>query len=148
MPGISIEVDLADVEPLIARLDVAPFVMEQEAAKAMEEATDGLARVVKALTPVETGYLQTSIKAQASVRFEEVRGEVFTKVRYAPFVEEGHGEILPHAPRKFLRFRPRGHLDPVYARRVRPVAGEHMFRFGLDAAMPYILERFRAAART
>jgi hypothetical protein len=144
--GISIEVDVRDLDPLIGRLDFVPIVMDQEAGRAMEDATANLRDIVKVLTPVETGYLQTSVKSQSSAYFAEIRGEVFTQVRYAPFVEDGHGEIRPKNA-KALRFRPKGSIEAVFAKRVRPVEGIHMFRGGLELARVAIVERFRQAMK-
>ena len=146
MAGISIEVSVNGLDPLLRRLEFAPFLMDQEAGKAMEDSTANLRDIVKVLTPVETGYLQGSIRAQSSAYFSEIRGEVFTTVSYAPFVEEGHGEIRPKNA-KALRFRPKGSLEAIYRMRVRPVAGVHMFRGGLELALPAIKERFLQAMR-
>lgn len=146
MPAISIELDIGDLDPLLKRLEFAPFVMDQEAGKAMEDATANLRDIIKVLTPVETGYLQTSIKSQSTAYFSEVRGEVFTNVSYAPMVEEGHGEIRPKRG-KALRFRPKGSIEAIYRRSVRPVEGVHMFRGGLELARVAIIERFRQAMK-
>jgi hypothetical protein len=152
MPGILIDVDLKGLDPLLARLEFAPFVLDQEAGRAMEDATHLVQDAVQGLTPVETGYLRASVSTQTSVYFSEIQGRVFTRVSYAPYVEEGHGEILPkHTTASgkpgFLRFRPKGSLDPVYARRVRPVAGVYMFRRGLEVALPAVVDRFRDVMR-
>lgn len=144
MAGVTIEVGIEGLDSLFFRMEGAPDVLDRETREAMEDATRNLQYIVQVLTPVETGYLRGSIKTQSSANFTELEGRVFTEVRYAPFVEEGHGEILPKRG-KFLRFRPKGRLDPIYVKSVRPVAGVHMFSGGRELAMPAIVERFKLA---
>lgn len=157
MPSIAIKVHLRGIDPLIARLDLMPFVMHEEGRRGMDKAVDAVKRHVQVLTPVgewthsetpgmifSSGHLRTSIKGESQFSLTDMTGRVYTNVPYAPYVEEGHGEILPKAGR-FLRFRPRGVTHIVYARRVRPVAGVHMFREGLLAALPEIRAIFRQA---
>lgn len=144
MAGITIEVGIEGLDSLFFRMEGAPDVLDRETRQAMEDATRNVEYIVKVLTPVETGYLRGSIKTQSSANYTELQGRVFTEVSYAPFVEEGHGEILPKRG-KYLRFRPKGSASYVFARRVRPVEGVHMFSGGMELAMPAVVERFKLA---
>lgn len=144
MAGITIEVGIEGLDSLFFRMEGAPDVLDRETRQAMEDATRNVQYIVGVLTPVETGYLRGSIKTQSSAYYTELQGRVYTEVSYAPPVEEGHGEILPKRGR-FLRFKPKGSANYVYARRVRPVEGVHMFKGGLELAMPAIVERFKLA---
>lgn len=144
MAGITIEVGIQGLDSLFFRMEGAPDVLDRETRQAMEDATNNVRYIVGVLTPVETGYLRGSIKTQTSAYYTELQGRVYTDVSYAPYVEEGHGEIRPKYG-KYLRFRPKGSLDPIYVKRVRPVEGVHMFSGGLELAMPAVRERFRLA---
>lgn len=159
MPRVSIEVDLRGLSREIERLDLFPFVLEEEGRAAMKDAVESVRQNVRFRTPVgdavesfsghlqTSGHLQASIKGETSFSINEMSGRIYTTVPYAHFVEEGHGEILPHKPGGLLRFRPKGGSHMVFARRVRPVAGVHMFREGLWASRREIVDRFARAAK-
>jgi hypothetical protein len=150
MAGIEMKVDLVDLDPLLARLDVVPYKVDQEAGRAMADATDLLREAVRANTPIESGSLQMSLRAQSSVYFARIEGRVSTNKSYAPMVEEGHGEIVPRhdgMPRRaVLKFRTKGSgVTALYRPRVKAMPGVHMFRRGLEMAGGSIVDRFRAA---
>jgi len=159
MPRISIDVDLRGLSREIERLDLFPFVLDEEGRKAMADVVEIVRVHVRDRTPIgeaiseftgglgSTGHLHTSIKGESHFAYNEMSGRVYTNVPYAHFVEEGHGEILPHKPGGLLYFRPKGMTHKVFARRVRPVAGVHMFRQGLWASRREISERFAAAMK-
>jgi hypothetical protein len=154
MASVSIEVGISGLDPLLVRLEFAPYVMDQEVGRAMEDSTGIALDAVHDLTPVgRTGQLYGSERGQSTAYFAELEGRVYTDESYAPYVEEGHSEITPkHLTKKgqpgFLRFRPRGSAQYVFTRRVRPVAGVHMFRRGLEMALPRVVDRFKDAVQS
>ena len=82
---------------------------------------------------VDTGRLRASI----DVELYQARGggwaaRVGSNLRYAKVHHDGHGWIYPVRAR-VLVFTPRGASRPVFARRVRPVAGTKY----LTKALPY-----------
>lgn len=170
MPAIAIEVDVKGLDELIGHLDLWDPIHLEEAGFAMEESVRVVKDAVRIRTPVgdivdegvigmigpnrvpltspviPSGNLQGTLKTRTTILLGFLEGSVYTTVPYAPYVEEGHGEILPRRG-KFLRFRPKGDVRMVYARRVGPTVGRHMFKLGLLASRPWVIERFKEAMR-
>jgi hypothetical protein len=157
MARITIDVDVRALNDIIAKLDVMPFVLEEEGRRAMSDSVELLRQQVEDFTPIgdsltkfglqTSGHLRNSIQGDASFGLGEMTGHVFTEVSYAPFVEEGHGEIRPKRPGGWLRFRPKGKGRYVYARKVRPLDGVFMFRHAVWASRERIILAFEEAMR-
>lgn len=86
----------------------------------------------KILCPVDTGRLRQSIGwSMHGSSPETMSVRVGSNVKYALVVEKGHGEIRP-VRAKALRFPVKGGRV-VYAKKVRPVAGQPYLRPALHA---------------
>lgn len=145
MASISIVVNVADLDPLLARLEMAPSLMREASDKAMLPSVLAVQEQVRDRTPVVTGRLISSERWDVGINATEVTGAVFTNVSYAPYVEGGRGPVEAKRA-KALRFQSRdGKL--IFRKRVGPAAGRHMFREGWQAARPEVIRFFVDAAR-
>lgn len=93
----------------------------------------------KALCPVDTGRLRSSITYQVRRNGNTPYAVIGTNVKYAPYVHEGTGIYAGRGPirpvhARFLVFRPKGSLRTVFARQVRGVRPRPFLRDALAAA--------------
>jgi hypothetical protein len=146
MPGalLNVHLEVKGLASLMERLAAAPEVMRMESGRAMLESLPVVEADVAIRTPIVSGRLITSLQTGFSAYGMSAQGTVSTAVPYAPFVEEGRGPVEAR-PGHMLRFRGRGGAL-VFRKRVGPAAGRHMFREGLDAALPWVRELFARAA--
>lgn len=86
MPVKSVRVDLY--------LDVIKGVLHDLAGKDVTKVTLKVLNRAKVLTPVDTGNLRASHQMRLMSSSLKVRGEVFTKVKYALPVHQGRGAIV------------------------------------------------------
>lgn len=141
---VTINVTAANLDRLAEGLKIAPAVLEEASVEAMQKSVLLVEADVKALTPRVTGRLFSSIGHAVDPTVGKLRGSVGTAVNYAPYVEEGRGPIVAKA--KALRFRGRdGKI--IYRRAVGPALGRHMFRVGLQTAMPAVRQFFVDAVK-
>jgi hypothetical protein len=90
--------------------------------------------------PVNTGRLRASITTELVQYAGNIAVLVGTNVNYAMYQHEGTGIYGPHGTpivpvrAKFLRFRPRGSSDFVFARQVRGTPPTFFLRRALVAA--------------
>lgn len=154
---ISLTFDIDGADRLIAGLAVAPAVLEAAKADAMTKSVFLLEAAVKGRTPRVTGRLFSSIHGEVNIG-PALQGRVSTSVHYAPWVEGGRGPVTAQhmsgtevgvmtgrARPGVLRFR----IGPttLFRRSVGPALGRYMFREGLAATKPAILDIFRDAMR-
>lgn len=91
--------------------------------------------------PVDTGRLRSSITTEMLVMDGQPVAKVGSNLSYSRFVHEGTGIYGPRGRpirpvnAKFLRFRPHGSKDYVYARQVRGVRPRPFLRDALRAAL-------------
>jgi hypothetical protein len=140
--GLSLELTIPDATALTFRFSNAGDVLQREAESAMQDALAMLADAVRERTPVDTGYLRGSIQEGFEVAgFTSMEGSVFTTVDYAPFVEEGHAEIVPRRAHvlRLENIRPDG---TQFRPRTKAVAGIFMFRDALEAVRDQMIDRF------
>ena len=113
-------ISIAGLAEFIRGLGAAQSEFEKIIGQAMTDSLDMAGTESQRRTPVDTGYLRSSIGGEGG--FSEVRGlvgEVGTNVEYAIYVHEGHG---------------------------RHFVGERLFmEKGADAGLPYIERRFAEA---
>lgn len=82
--------------------------------------------------PVDTGNLRASISIDFVVEGSAPVARVGTTVRYARWVHDGRGPIVPVRARMLAWQRPRGTWH--FARRVGPMRGRPFLRDALPAA--------------
>jgi len=99
-----------------------------------------VAYYARRFAPVDTGRLRASITAELVQYAGSIAVLVGSNVNYAMFQHEGTGLYGPHGtpivPRRarFLRFKPRGSSEFVYAREVRGVPPTFFLRRALAAS--------------
>lgn len=92
------------------------------------------AAIAKATVKVDTGRLKNTHTETITDEGSRLRGRVEATADYAIYVHEGHGVIRPKTA-EVLVFRINGRL--VYAKQVRPVAGDPWLVNALKAASPW-----------
>jgi hypothetical protein len=141
---LNIRFEVNGLASLMERLAAVPEVMRMESDRAMLESLPVVEADVAIRTPIVSGRLITSLQTGFAAYGMSSQGTVSTDVPYAPFVEDGRGPVEAR-PGHMLRFRGRGGSF-IFRKRVGAAAGRHMFREGLDAALPRVKELFLRAA--
>ena len=92
MAGTVTEVKMVGLEKLLTRYQKMPKSVESSLIDGVNKATGVVLGSAKAICPVDTGLLRSSIHITPAVRLgKEIKGQVGTSVEYAPFVEFGTG---------------------------------------------------------
>ena len=102
--------------------------LETETDKAVAESVEVMAGRIKALTPVRTGRLRSSITPSSRLldgRCPSGEGQVGTNVEYAPYVEYGTRHQKPQA---YMRRGAEASLETV-----RRIFSDRLGRLSLDS---------------
>ena len=82
-----------DIEKLVEELDNAEKKCEENTMKTIKRLTLNVADDAKMLCVVDTGHLRENILTRSMIDGNELIGEVFCDVEYAPYVEFGTGRV-------------------------------------------------------
>ena len=162
---LTLDIELAGMEDVIADVDVFPQMVGRELTVAMEASLDFLKGQVKTRTPVNTDKLAGSINHGITSQFPNLVGFVGTPVEYAPVMEYGRKPGTKDADGKYDNF-PKVDAIRLWVHQVlklsgkeadsvaflvarsiakKGIKGRHMFKEGLEVSEPQINQLFNNA---
>lgn len=127
-------IQINQLEARIRRMEAFPRTLARENERMLSEIADEAKAEIDRHTPVASGKLLAGTQRLASGSGVQHTVRIQNRVPYGRYVEAGHGWIYPRKA-KALRFTVGGRT--VFAKRVRPVEGKHMFAKGREKAKAY-----------
>ena len=92
MAGTVAEIKVKGLEKILTKYQKMPKSVGNSLMDGVNKASGVVLATAKAICPVDTGLLRSSIHITPATKFgKEIKGQVGTSVEYAPFVEFGTG---------------------------------------------------------
>lgn len=127
-------VQVSRLEARLRRLEQAPRLIARENERMLSDVAAEAKAEIDRHTPVASGRLLAGTQTISSGTGLRHTVRIQNRVPYGKYVEAGHGWIYPRKA-KALRFTVGG--KTVFAKKVRPVEGKHMFAKGREKAKAY-----------
>ncbi|MDE5781487.1 MAG: HK97 gp10 family phage protein [Lachnospiraceae bacterium] len=86
------EISISGIDAVVKKLEEVKNNAYQELKDEISKQTELIATDARSLCPVDTGHLRESIQTRIVENKNEITGEVFTDIEYAPYVEFGTGQ--------------------------------------------------------
>lgn len=144
-----LEMTVANLDPLVGRLNGSTALLEAELLAAMQRSTLAVQKTAMEVSPVDTGTLRRAWTVKATA----LEGVVANNVPYAPTMEYGRraGAAMPPAGALLGWMGRKGipaEAEFVVRRAIssRGIAAKRMAQQALERNRPGILEEFRQAA--